>query len=928
MESIIKAASPDANKKQSPLQADLNKSLSNSPMSSLDKDSIKNYKEELNKLEAFYEQMIKKKDLEYEKILIQVDNELSEKENENEELKSKNSEITNKYNILVDLLKDYEAEKEDSQKSIIELTNKLEENKKSSEKFVSQVKKMQAIKPEDQSILSQLGKNLNSNNNIISDILSKELRVDNTKNENENFICENCKMYSLNVNNQSLSSESVQQEIKSTNSNKLGFIDSNNFTNKFIEILRDNDFDLERFRENPQDKTYKIKILDLENIMVSIIEEKKELKNKTTEIQKILTTRDSKLKDLIEKDQKACNLIEDLRKEKLSLQNKINELNEISLLKENLSIEKLDKQESYYKLESQKKDFESIELKSFLADYLKKINELEDLNLDLKTEIEKKNDVLFELKNKSIDKNQLQVYYSELHKNADNFISEKQKILDKNILLFKEVEESISRIKTDLKDSKTIYEKAENLKRNFNAIINASSLETLNINDPSRNIFKNFQNNSSYICEIEKLIEDFEENFSKIEDEAVANFLIKNVSLLPKSSTKSNASSHSRNKSVFINNQKNSIICRVENLNTTTNSNNNSNNNHNNNKAYLSSDSNTLTTDENVSNFDSTGTNKIKATENTRSNVDFEGFNCVFNCFIENIESINMDYLEIINALIHSQKFVLGILKLHKKILSQQTHDFSSLRLEIDLTKKNENFLKNSIIYLQQCSVENFFSVIPKEEAEEILNSLNYLSSSICNMDAPDVIKFSSNILNETNLKINNFLSEKNLIIENLNEKINYLNKEIDLLKKPEKPEAKQEPQDKKDKAASAQLHKLQAQLKLKEEEISRLNERIEEHLKTINKLSKEQTQIQNKNSSSYEILTPEKKSSSGSASDKLGFEFDKAAQEIGIMGAGVPASAKRASILNPGINVTFMPGIANNNADFSMSVIKKKLFF
>jgi len=882
-------------------------------MSSLDKDSIRNYKEELKKLEDFYEQMIKNKDLEYEKILIQVDNELSEKENENEEIKNKNSEITNKYNILVDLLKDYEAEKEDSQKSIIELTNKLEENKKASQNIVSQLKKLQAIKPEDQSIISQLGTNLNSNNNLISDILSKDATDVNINDKktvelsqnDSNSTCFNCQKNNLSI-NAALSSEAIQAK---TTTEKLGFIDSINFTNKFIEILRDNDFDLERYRENSQDKTCKIKILDLENLLVYILEEKKELKNKASDIQTLLTTRDSKLKDLIEKDQKASYLIEELRKEKLSLQNKINELNEISLSKENLSIEKLDKQESYYKLESQKKDEETTVLKSTLAEFLKKINELEDLNLELKSQIEKKNDVLFELKNKSIDKNQLQVYYSELHKNADNFISEKQKILDKNILLFKDVEESIIRIKLDLKDQKGFYEKAENLKRSLNDLCN-TQLETLNISDPSINIFKNFQNNYNYITEMEKLIEDFDENFSKIEDEATSNFAIKNVSFLPKSSSKSNPSSHTRNKSVLVNNQKNSIICRVENLNTTINSNNKTN--------LSSSDSNTLT-DDNVSNLDNTsGADRNKQEENlsasnSRSNLDFEGFNGVFNIFIENIESINMDYLEIISGLIKSEKFIIGVLKQHRKIIAQQSHDFSSLRLEIDLCRKNENFLKNSIIYLQQCSIENFFDVFQKEESEEILNSLHNFSSAICDMDAPDVIKFSSNILHETNAKINSFLNEKNSIIENQNEKINYLNKEIDLLKKTE---VKPEPQDKKEKAANTQLQKLQAQLKLKEEEISRLNERIEDHLKTINKLSKEQTLT--KNLSSFDIFTPEKKDSIVSGPERLGLEMDKAsAQETLIVGSG-NASARKTSLLmsnNPGLNVAFIPGIANSSS-------------
>ncbi len=832
-----------------------------------DKDSMHNYKEELKKLEIFYEQMLKNKDQEYEKILVQVDNELAEKESENDEIKNKNIEITNKYNILVDLLKDYESEKEDYQKTIIQLTNKLEENKKASEKFISQLKKLQAIKPnEENEFINNLGKNLYSNSDIISQALEKEIN-------NQKIIPEGNTI------------DEIKNEVKSEVKNEsIGFLDSNIFTNKFLEFMKDYEFYYEKYKNFLQEKNFKIKVLDLENLLYSVFDENKELKNKVIDIQNTLTTRDSKLKDLIEKDQKISNNIEELRKEKINLQNKINELNQISLLKENLSIEKLDKQESYYKIESQKKDEEINELKISIKKFIKKQSESDIILTDLNHEIEKKNDLLFEFKNKSLDKDQTQVYYSELCKNTDNFISEKQKVLEKNIVMFKEVEDNIVKIKSDIKDLKKQYDQAEVIKKNVYDYNNNS--DSLISNNPLDNANINSIKNNLYLKEIEKVLDDIDDNFGKIEDNIFSNFAMKNNSNLLNKISSDKVNTNLRNNSVLINNKKNSIICRAENLNSTMATNNSSNNNDNKvNKTNISSDSNS-NTEENISNMDDTsnfvGKSKIlienenlntnnNSITNTRSNIDFENYNIIFNNFIEKIEKINTEYLEIINGLVQSEKFLMSIINNYKKIIFQQNHDLLSIKLEIELSLKNENFLKNSIIYMQQVSLENFGSILPKAEIEDILFDINNLSNAICQMDAPDLIKFCSNVSNEINLKINNFVNEKNLLLENQNEKLNYLKKELELLKKVEV--VKQDSENKKekqDKQINLQLHKLQAQLKLREEENARLNERIEDQFKTINKLSKENTNNMNNSNNNTnsvkinELILQDKKNSTG----------------------------------------------------------------
>lgn len=827
-----------------------NKNSFNSPESLLSKSSFKpDYNEELRKLESFYDQLIKSKDLEQERILHEVDKILLEKETENEELKAKNIEISDKYNILVDLLKDYEGEKEDYQKSIIELTNKLEENKKASEKFIGQLKKLQTLKPEDTKILSQLGGNINSNNNILNEMIEKETKKDNLSQHAGNVNAQLCKACLLDIN------RSASEE-----KDKLGFINAFNFTNKFLEIFSEYKNKLSALSKtdsnsSDMDVGSQIRILDLENIAITVFEENKSFKGEMQEITNKLSINEKLLKEFTEKELKLNSLLEDLRKEKLSLQNKINEINQNSLHKDNLSVEKLEKQEFYYKSEVLKKDEEITKLKVIIAENVKKNLGWEDTVKNLRLEIEKKNDQLFEYKNKSIDKSLLQVYYVELQKNAESFISEKQKLLDKNLLIFKEVDNNIKSMISDMKQFKLVYDEAEGAKKQ--SYDSSSSFSSLNIENQEKN-FDNSKNmsckssfsekNASYLLSLEKILAEFENSFIRVEDAFLSNFILKNFSSIGKVLGGQSHKTHSRNNSVLVNNKKHSIICRMEsygNINTSSLAN----------KNNSTTDTTILSTDGNLENLNNQD-NKNNLINNeynpnntadasnisslTRSNIDFESFNSNFSLFNDNIEQINMEYSEVINQFIQAVKFLFDIIKQFKKIFTQQNFDYANLKLEIELALKNQNFLKSSIIFLQQCTVESFYNIIPKGEFDDISTELNNFEDSIAGMDAPEIVKISTNIFNEINSKINNFINEKNLIVENLNEKLNYLNKEIELLQKLEN--SKNENKEKKDKATNLQLHKLQAQLKLKEEEINRLNERIEEHLKTINKISKEQS--------------------------------------------------------------------------------------
>ena len=87
-----------------------------------------NFKEQLKKLESFYENLIKNKSKEFEGILQKVDGIIYEKENQIETLNEQVSNLTKINKEQCDNISDLTKEKEDLQRSVLDLTTKINEN--------------------------------------------------------------------------------------------------------------------------------------------------------------------------------------------------------------------------------------------------------------------------------------------------------------------------------------------------------------------------------------------------------------------------------------------------------------------------------------------------------------------------------------------------------------------------------------------------------------------------------------------------------------------------------------------------------------------------------------------------------------------------------------------------------------------------------
>jgi hypothetical protein len=162
--------------------------------------------------------------------------------------------------------------------------------------------------------------------------------------------------------------------------------------------------------------------------------------------------------------------------------------------------------------------------------------------------------------------------------------------------------------------------------------------------------------------------------------------------------------------------------------------------------------------------------------------------------------------------------------------------------LEIELLKKNENYMKNAFMALNQKLLDKVSILVTNtKEMEKCINTFTVFSSkSSTELSALELYKFSNDFIEDLMKEMSIFIEGKDSEIQNINEKIIYYLREINLIKNSEK--------DKSDNCNNIQIIKLQNQLKLKEEEIVRLNQRIEEHVKSIKSLKTEFIEKSNSN--------------------------------------------------------------------------------
>ena len=220
--------------------------------------------------------------------------------------------------------------------------------------------------------------------------------------------------------------------------------------------------------------------------------------------------------------------------------------------------------------------------------------------------------------------------------------------------------------------------------------------------------------------------------------------------------------------------------------------------------------------------------------------IKFDNVMIKLNDFLNGLNTIHEGFYIFLNVMLKliksSQDFTQHFISSNLLSLNKEKNQ----SLEIELQKKNENYLKNAIIALNQSLADKVSTIVLNKEVEHSINMFQIFSNKKCNdLSSQEIYKFSKDFINDIMNQISNFIENKDIEIQNINEKIIYYLREIDLIKHSDKKDTN---------SSNIQIIKLQSQLKLKEDEIIRLNQRIEEHMKNIKALKEEVNKTINKN--------------------------------------------------------------------------------
>ncbi len=99
-------------------------------------DLKKHYEEEMKKLENSYREVQKNQEIEHEKFIQEIDKVLVEKENEIDESKNEISDLKSQLKKMKNIFSDSEREKDDLQKTILQMGTENEEINRNYEQLV------------------------------------------------------------------------------------------------------------------------------------------------------------------------------------------------------------------------------------------------------------------------------------------------------------------------------------------------------------------------------------------------------------------------------------------------------------------------------------------------------------------------------------------------------------------------------------------------------------------------------------------------------------------------------------------------------------------------------------------------------------------------------------------------------------------------
>ena len=203
----------------------------------------------------------------------------------------------------------------------------------------------------------------------------------------------------------------------------------------------------------------------------------------------------------------------------------------------------------------------------------------------------------------------------------------------------------------------------------------------------------------------------------------------------------------------------------------------------------------------------------------------------------ENIQENKNSSINFVNVI---SKIYNKYIDLYKKYKTNTIEYEKNNLLRNQKNSKNEEILKNNIISITNENINKFSSMCYNSNTNDLKKELKDLNQNVDNMNSYDVLKNALDILNKLLLRTSSYKNEKELEIENLNGKIIYLLSQLDIYKK----NLNLNKENKENNNKEIQL--LNNQLGLKEEEINRLNQDIEEYLMKIKELTCENNLLKN----------------------------------------------------------------------------------
>ena len=646
-----------------------------------------------------------------------------------------------------------------------------------------------------------------------------------------------------------LQSQNIKQQIKNSNNNSLSSKEFNKIKTKFENQISELENYYKEVIKNKEEENIKI-MKDIDNALIKKDNEIQDLKNKLNENglkMKNMTEINNDINKEIEDLQKTCN---DMLIEKEQLISKINQL---TLSNKNLSknydllnktIE--DKKDSLKENETQTDPIINPKIKDLLFKH--KIS-AEDINNDNFSQI------ITQL-----------VIGIETMFNDGAIINAKLKKFNESIgIITKNYEEKLKKL---IEENETLKKKIITLNNEKDEIIEEKRI----IKIEKENELNEYKNKINTLIEEVEQINENNNNIDEIKKEYE-----KQIDIMKND-----------NKMMIMNNQtidselkilKNNFGINEKNLNKTMIQFNNENNLFNQFKKQIKKIDTLIDNDlVNINNnnyeynLDKAKTegskfqSMIEEIDNNLTNKNSENFNNSIsnksfssNNMSEIINKINEDIQENKN---NSINFINMISKLYNKyidllkkyrIISKENEKNNSLKVQKYL--KNDENLKNRIISVTNENIEKFSLMC--DNTDDLKEELNNLCSKLNKIDSFDTLKIALDILAKLLLRAKSYRDEKELEIENLNGKIIYLLTELDIYKKNLNLN--------KENNKKNELQIINKQLRLKDEEIKRLNQDIDDYLKKIKELNREISLLKdnkknnNKISKSNEITSNQK---------------------------------------------------------------------